>query len=810
MKKLKSTLLAVSAVCVIAGTALTATSLAAAEGYRDVTLTGTNVFYAGVGGASIAVTRISDDSEEGYTDYTSFLIGEDENITYRKNLAYSWYSAGENGGGVHNNFSMTVGFTELNFESFAIRMQSQQYALTEDGVSENYILFAPEDDALKLYVSSTESIDDARSELTLESYAQIELSFGGYANGDYVLYANGEEAGTIENVRENYASYVSSGDTAATPLRFSATFAEDASEDEEAEMIMYELNNQSFRVYDATIEEDSQRPTGGTIRDDQAPVVCLNSNVNYLTFGEEVDIDYTTIDVIASSPRTSVRYYVLTYEQYGQSDFNYNDTEAEDLFLEVTTSSDYVLLRDPSTYVPELTDSGIVVNDRGYKTYGLAKVYLYVRDTTASNAQTDIVFIDWYVPAEYVYDIKAGQETTAEGSNFIRIVEDLEGASYTKTGELDFSDYPAEGENADDIAAVSAEDFTIDSVEKYEQYIRAIEAYYQYKIDSYIEENYPDGLYASSESNLYLPDFAGYIADNLGGYTDLSYNIYYSYGTTGSTSALDYNELALTVSQADVTYRFTVYATDAADNPMRYVSNAAGEEIAYTELSSDDIWEEDNASLLPFFEVSVSYKSATVEEPDIQDVGYVGSTYNSVSFDITGVSGTYSTDYKLYIFDRDEFYNRTGIRLTYDDVVANVNALFNNTYPDAENTRQYFTLVTDDEKYEDYEWNSSNVTFVPQDPSELYVVRLTLTDTGLTNQKTDSFLVVRASARANELYGEDDWLENNVAAIVLFSIAGVCLVAFVILLIVKPKDKGDIDVIAVEAEEKKNKKSKKS
>ena len=100
MKKLKSTLLAVSAVCVIAGTALTATSLAAAEGYRDVTLTGTNVFYAGVGGASIAVTRISDDSEEGYTDYTSFLIGEDENITYRKNLAYSWYSAGENGGGV--------------------------------------------------------------------------------------------------------------------------------------------------------------------------------------------------------------------------------------------------------------------------------------------------------------------------------------------------------------------------------------------------------------------------------------------------------------------------------------------------------------------------------------------------------------------------------------------------------------------------------------------------------------------------------------------------------------------------------------
>lgn len=90
-----------------------------------------------------------------------------------------------------------------------------------------------------------------------------------------------------------------------------------------------------------------------------------------------------------------------------------------------------------------------------------------------------------------------------------------------------------------------------------------------------------------------------------------------------------------------------------------------------------------------------------------------------------------------------------------------------------------------------------------------YVVRLTLTDTGLSNKVTNSFLVVRASERAAELYGEDNWVENNIAAIVLFCVAGVFLVAFVALLIIKPKDKGDIDVIAEQlAEDKKSKKAK--
>lgn len=789
MKKLKLSLLAVSAVCAVAASAMAFTTVAAADDdYRNVTLNGTNVFYTGVDAASIATVRLDDDSEDGYTDYTAFHMSDGQSVTFRKNLAYNWWEADENGYGVNKKFEMTIGFEDISFSSYVIGFQSQQYNITEDGVSDNYLVFKPSDGALELYISESEEVaEDEEPSVVLEDYSSITVAFGQFADGEYSILVNGEEEGLFVNVRENYASYVSSGDSAATPITFTVHFDESAADDAAVDMIMYSLNGQSFEVFDAEYDDEGAL-SGGTIHDDKAPVVCLDTGLNYLTYGDEVDIDYTVIDVIASSPRSTVKYYVLTNAQFNSEDFEYNNTDVEDeLFMEVTTSSDYRLLRDQYTYVPDLSDSGVVENELGYSTYGLVKVCLYVRDTTSSRAQTADVFMDWYVPQDYKVDISTikGVESTAS-STFIRMLEDGQGATYADESVVD--------------------------LETYKAYIARVQEEYQAKIDAYIaDENvYPDGLHASSESNLYLPDFSGYVTDNLGGYTDLKYSIYYRTSSTGSTTNLDYNALAMTVSEADVTYRFTIYVSDAAGNPM-YYPDENGE---LQTISTENIWDEDFAELLPFFEVSVDYRAATVEEPGTQSVGYVGSTYNSASFDIKGVSGTYSATYNLYIFDRDAFYAATGVELSYNDVVDNAYALFFDSYEDEngntyENTRQYFTLVTDEEDYADYEWNSTNVTFVPQDPSEFYVVRLTLKDTGLSNQMTDSFLVVRASARAAEIYGEDNWVQNNIASIVLFSVAGVFFITFVVLLIVKPKDKGDIDVIAADVQQKKAKKSKK-
>lgn len=774
MKKLRLSLLAASAICAVAASAMSMTMVAAAEDYREVTLTGTNVFYAGVGGAEIAVHRITDGSE--HNDYTSFIIGRDQTVSYRKNLAYNWYAENQEGTVENGKFSMTVGFEDIAFQSYIIEFQSQQYNITEDGVSENYIVFKPDGDNLNLYVSETAEIaEEEAAAVVLTDYSQITLSFGEYQSGNYEILVNGQDSGAqFVNVRENYASYVSSGSSAATPLTFSATFDDSAADDVTCEMLMYSLNGQSFEVFDA--EADDNGNLSGVIHDDKAPVVCLDTNVNYLNYGEEIDIDYTVIDVIASSPRTTVKFYVLTTDQYNESEtINYNDTSEEsDLFFDVTTSSNYKLLRDENTYIPTdaYDQTGIIETD-GYKTYGLVKLCLYVRDTSSSTARTDYVFIDWYVDDAYKVNIR--NDGSAD-DGFIRMVRDSQGAAYA--------------------------DSTVTDLDSYKAYIKTVEESYQAKID----ESYPDGLNASSDSNLYLPDFSGYITDNLGGYTDLSYRVYYRASTTGSSGLLDYNELALSISEANTTYEFTIYATDAAGNGM-YYPDENGE---LQTIETSDIWDEDYYDLLPRFTIKVNYKAATVETPGIQTVGYVGSTYNNASFKITGVSGTYSTTYYLYIFDRDALYREQGVELSYNDVIEGLkdpeNSLFRNTYKTADgtplgNTRQYFRLVTSDEQYADYEWNSTNVTFVPQNPSEFYVVRLELKDTGLSNQTTNSFLVVRASARAADIYGEDNWLENNTAAIVLFSVAGVCFIAFIVLLIVKPKDKGDIDAIALQLDE---------
>ena len=95
MKKFKLSLLAATAVCAIAASAMSFTAAAAADDadYREVTLTGTNVFYTGVDAAAITAVTVEDDSEEGSSDYTAFAIGNDESVTFRKNLAYSWWEA---------------------------------------------------------------------------------------------------------------------------------------------------------------------------------------------------------------------------------------------------------------------------------------------------------------------------------------------------------------------------------------------------------------------------------------------------------------------------------------------------------------------------------------------------------------------------------------------------------------------------------------------------------------------------------------------------------------------------------------------
>jgi hypothetical protein len=111
------------------------------------------------------------------------------------------------------------------------------------------------------------------------------------------------------------------------------------------------------------------------------------------------------------------------------------------------------------------------------------------------------------------------------------------------------------------------------------------------------------------------------------------------------------------------------------------------------------------------------------------------------------------------------------------------------------------------DEFIDYAWNSSSVSFVPQATTEFYVVELTLTDSR-SQQETKKYMGIRASETADSLAGESEWLANNWVSVLLLCVAGVSFIALIILLVVKPKDKGDIDMIDLD-EDKKGKKAKK-
>ena len=66
---------------------------------------------------------------------------------------------------------------------------------------------------------------------------------------------------------------------------------------------------------------------------------------------------------------------------------------------------------------------------------------------------------------------------------------------------------------------------------------------------------------------------------------------------------------------------------------------------------------------------------------------------------------------------------------------------------------------------------------------------------------------ISASVKVEALKGEDTWLQDNMTSIILLCVAGASLIGIVLLLVIKPKEQGDIDeVLANNAP--KNKKSK--
>lgn len=789
---------------------------------RYVELDGNSVFYTTINGAEICE---SDEREEGEGEdkrnnrYTQFKIGKDETVAYRQNLAYRWISNQKDEEGNFTNvpdkdktFSMEFYFPEINFEKFYVRFQSQQYTLNKDKISENYLVFTADGESVKIGVSSTaEKEDDKITDITdvteigtLAKGVKATVSFGEYSEGEYTICLDGEpKSGKFVNVYRDCATYVASGDTAVTPLTFGAIFKEDADLNTEAKFVLTDINGQSFQMH---LQGEVYK-----VKDTAAPVICFSKTPSYLEYGKTIGFQYKVIDVLASSPRSTAYYYILTGEQFKDADYDYDRTDYEEKsdssteegegeateevknpFIKVSSSSGVRLNTDADTFIPsKYLDSDVV---------GLVKIYYELSDVSStSTAQTDKVFVNWYVEEETpealvnIYDIK---KESGKTSNFLKLIK-------KKVGGVTYATYG--NENAENLEA-------------YKQCVRNFQQDYQDKINEaranlkYDEDSgLTNGKLYAGGDKFYLPAIADLFSDEYSTGTDYSYSIYYRGNSSGSHASLDFNKLAIDLNDADVTYRFTIFISDRFGNPMRYPD----ENGEWQDITTSDVWNEDFAELLPYFEFDVSYKEATAEDAKNISLSYVNSSYSGVSFKITGVSSTYSTKYNLYIFDRDAYLAEVNETLDYDTFTANTQALLNNTYKEGVNTRKFFTtvkpkneLLETDENYELFNkinWNATSITFTPQSVEDFYVVELKLTD-DRSQKYNNYYATVASSVQANPLKGETgNWASENKTPITLFVVSGVCLLALVFLLLVKPKDKGDIDVLYTEVEEKSKK-----
>lgn len=841
--KIKFSLVAALALSfVIALGAFLGITLARAD--RTVTISGTSIFVTD--GAEVWAHQ---EGDEGVgKDHTMFVFDDNKDaVNFKKNLAFKWVENvaeqekapekdGETEEGAEETpfnpeihfeakdgwFNLEIGFNYgegIEFEKFVITFESQQYSQTKDGKATNYIVFAPDEDdnsKLSVYIFQKETADkDLDAALkkvgqdtligTVEANERININFVDpkehkdmpVEGGDYLVQvSNGDGnkyVGTFKNINKTYAKYSSSSTTPVTPLSFKAMFKEqdgngdgDITATGEAFLTLYKLNNQSFEVSGA--KDVSGHRAGGTINDTTPPVLCLDKAVPFIQYNKEISFDYTVIDVLTSSPSLTTSYYMLT--KTGVNDnpvYKEEDGAYKGAFKTVSDSDNQYIFPHAKHYLPTDEagdlDGTVFKNDKNFEVKAAVKVVLKLTDTTSTGGQTTYVYLDWFVDNAYLLQI-------GEDGNkvpYIAVTEDNQGATYAYTKD-----------------GASNPNLTGDNVNA--EWKKIVDDY-QAKVTEAAKD-----LKAGSKNYFYLPSAETLFADNATAYADLTFSIYYNNGSQQQSTGKNANGLSINLTKAGK-YVFTIYAKDAAGNNMYYFDEDGEEQ----ELETVDIWsmyKEDKKTefagmkkYLPWFEFNVEGSELSIEDPDEQSTAYVGSTYTPDSFEINGVS--FKTEYKLYEFNNDDWAkNNGGKAMTYEEFSGKVATLLLTD-------RQYFTLIRptgdlkegtkDYEDFNEYGWDGSSLSFTPQTDNTFYVIKCEAKRSANDDDPETGYMTIAAAPKVNPLKGEDTWVQDNITSIILLCIAGASLIGIILLLVIKPKNNGDIDeVIDTPKKKKKN------
>ncbi len=718
---------------------------------------------------------------------TAFTFSDNGKVTLKRDLAFAWYE-GENEA---KYLSMTFAFKELNFKSVSFTVESDPAWATEDQKATNVVKFTNENGRVKVAVN-----DGAAVSTNITAGGDVTLALAkGEADGEFgvnlTVNSSTQQIGSFVNVGSNYAEYSSSG---MKPLVISADVTDDVELEAEAKTVVYfkELNNQKFDNLKAKSDTD----TTLVVTDTAAPVLVVNETVGGFLLGTQFALEYEKIDVLQDSNYSDTK----TFYQYNPT----HKTDEERKYNSLTTST---------TFYDTVYKNEDGVTTSVWKEYGeeYVSIKITLGDDTFSETEGEFAkkeyVLAWYANADAL--------ETIDGNKFIVIDRNTEGAKYNLIS--------LDTENKKNVA---------------DEKLATEVATYQKLL-----EEAANGVYAGSNSTIYLPSIKWLLNDN-NGYRNLKFTIAYkkpSSDAAQSSSNLSYNALKISVPDEGL-YEFKVFATDNANNAMQYYLD--GELVKVT---ANNIWDIEEIPSFTFVIENLGLKidnETSTKASDRTDDEDIGEKYTLSSMKVVGASSLKS-DYALYKLDK-EAADKLGLTesvlasITYkalrEKMAAGLKTVENKEYfkhylesysellaeklgdsVTAKNVFNCFSEIkesdkaaTEDEynKFIEYNWSVASKSFTAAKEG-IYVIIADFWEEELPVQRATAYQLIVVESEVDSIRASAiSWIKNNIVSVILFGIAGLMLIAIIVLLLIKPSDETmeDIDEKAAKKAEKDAKK----
>ena len=480
------------------------------------------------------------------------------------------------------------------------------------------------------------------------------------------------------------------------------------------------------------------------IVDDAVPVLVVNQTLASVKLGRTFSMAYEVIDVLDATVSKTLEYY------------QYSPNDEEVSYQTLSTSKPFFEL------------SGVEEN--------FVSIRMKLSD---DNSEHDTVYdITWYAEADRV-------KTIGE-TDYLPLVKDELPPTYTcmveTTDKKGNKIYQLDTEN-----------------EAYLAYQKAV-------------EKAAKNLAAGSGNYFYLPSLQDLVEDEETAYNSLTFNIYYkTQNSSSSSSSTNLSSSSLSIATNNVGYyTFRVVPVDDSGNVMTVYKD--GRKVTVT---SSNVWDFD---CIPEFGFTAYNMGATIDDAEKKTSGYVDQSYTLPSFKVNAISG-YDSTYTLYYFEGANAESS----LTYSKLIemANSEKTAENPYGDFAkylNATEglYFRKIgvydssieedTDEWEASDnaYAWYGSGASFVPQEAG-YYVLMLEVVDSELWGDKVVAYQVIEVASEKDVVKGETYWLRDNYISVIFFSLAGVLLIAVIVLIVVKPKEE-NIEDIDLDRLDKKNRK----